>query len=250
MPFKQEYASVYDTLYNDKDYKKECDYLEALFRRCNHRPSTILDLGCGTGGHDIILAQRGYKITGVDRSLSMLSIARKKAQEKKLSIEFIEGDITEISLHDRFDAIISMTSVMSYQTTNQSIAAVCHRAKEYLNPGGLFLFDCWHGPAVLADRPAPCLKEISINDRDRIIEFTKPEIDSVNHMVNLHFRVWKIQGNVVEESCERHPLRFLFPREVGYFMEVAGFDKVEYYPFAELHRELKESDGTMMVVAR
>ena len=47
----------------------------------NCKPERILDLGCGTGGHALVLARRGYRITGVDRSASMLEIARRKAKE-------------------------------------------------------------------------------------------------------------------------------------------------------------------------
>ena len=49
MVFKEEYANAYDDLYQDKDYEKECDYIEALFKQFNYKPETILDLGCGTG---------------------------------------------------------------------------------------------------------------------------------------------------------------------------------------------------------
>lgn len=63
------YARFYDTLYQDKNYKKECNFLEAIFRKYSRREiRTIFDLGCGTASHDILLAKRGYNITGIDVS--------------------------------------------------------------------------------------------------------------------------------------------------------------------------------------
>ena len=74
------YADQYDLLYSDKDYEAECDLLEEVFRRYGTGPvQTILDLGCGTGSHALLLARRGYQVTGVDRSQEMLAQARQKA---------------------------------------------------------------------------------------------------------------------------------------------------------------------------
>jgi len=250
IPFSEEYSNIYDILYYDKNYEKECEFIEALFRKYNYQPRTILDLGCGTGGHAVILAKRGYEVTGVDRSSAMLEIARKKAKGEGLNIKFIKGDITCISFDEKFDAVISMFAVMSYQTSNSAIASVCKLVKESLGPEGLFMFDCWHGPAVLSDRPTHRIKEINLNNRERIIRFTQPEFDIINHIVKVNFRVLKLSGNTFEEINETHPMRFLFPQETKYFLEVAGFKKVDFYPFLESDREITEKDWNMMVVAR
>ena len=72
------YAQFYDILYQDKDYEAECDFLEQIFDRYAPGPvRTILDLGCGTGGHTLPLARRGYEVVGVDRSEKMLAEARR-----------------------------------------------------------------------------------------------------------------------------------------------------------------------------
>ena len=74
------YAQFYDSFYRDKDYAGECDFLEQMFSR--HATATvreILDLGCGTGGHVLRLLERGYDVSGVDRSEEMLASARHKA---------------------------------------------------------------------------------------------------------------------------------------------------------------------------
>ena len=250
MVFQEEYASAYDALYGDKDYEKECDYLEALFQKYLYRPKTILDLGCGTGGHALILAKRGYKISGVDRSDAMLEIAKRKAEAQRLEIDFIEGDITRITTDKKYDAVISMFAVIGYQTTNAALAAACKAAKDCLVPGGIFLFDCWHGHAVIADRPAPRIKESTLGSGEKIIRFTSPEIDILNHVVNVNFRVWRIKGSEFGDTSETHPIRFLFPQEARYFLEVAGFEKVDFYPFLQTDRALTEKDWNMMVVGR
>ena len=78
--FGIQYASFYDALYSEKDYEAECDLIEEIVHRYGDGGvNTILDLGCGTGGHTIPLSQRGYMVTGVDRSEPMLAQARLKS---------------------------------------------------------------------------------------------------------------------------------------------------------------------------
>ncbi len=250
MVFQEEYAGAYDALYRDKDYEKECDYIEALFRKYNCLPKTILDLGCGTGGHALILAKRGYEITGVDRSASMLGIARRRARDRRQEIEFVEGDITRMSAGKKYDAIISMFAVMGYQTTNDALSATCRVARESLVPGGIFMFDCWNGHAVIADRPVPRVKEIDSGSGEKFIRFTLPEIDEMNQVVKVNFRVWRTKGNEFAETSESHLMRFLFPMETRYFLEVAGFKDVDLFPFLKLDALLTKKDWNMMVVGR
>jgi SAM-dependent methyltransferase len=250
MVFNEEYAGAYDALYGDKDYAKECDYIEALFQKYRYRPKRILDLGCGTGGHALLLAKRGHIINGVDRSAAMLAIARRKAKGQRLNIDFREGDITRLATEKKHDAVISMFAAMGYQTTNAAFAAACKTARDCLVPGGLFMFDCWHGPAVLADKPRPCIKELNRGGGEKIVRFTLPEMDEMNHVVNVNFRVWHTKGNQFTETAESHPVRFLFPQEARHFLEVAGFETVDLYPFLKSDAPLTENDWNMMVVGR
>jgi SAM-dependent methyltransferase len=106
-----------------------------------------------------LLSKRGFEVTGVDRSGSMLERARRKTQDAGLDVQFIEGDITELALGRKYDAVISMFAVMSYQVTDTEVTAICKKVKDSLSPGGLFIFDCWHGPAVVAEKPNIRIKE-------------------------------------------------------------------------------------------
>jgi len=74
------YAAAYDSFYAAKDYEAECRLLERVFEKYGAKPvRRILDLGCGTGGHAIPLARRGYTVVGIDRSEAMLVAAKAKS---------------------------------------------------------------------------------------------------------------------------------------------------------------------------
>ena len=249
MVFKR-YALYYDMLYQDKDYDAECDFLEEVFQAHACGPTRrILDLGCGTGGHAIPLARRGYAVTGVDFSAQMLSTAQAKSAMTGLPIEFVVGDVRQMALGRTFDVVIAMFAVMSYQTSNADLAAAIHTARCHLLPGGLFVFDAWFGPAVLNERPTDRFRSVETGE-ERIHRFAHPELDIVAHTVVVNYKVLRLRaGQLLDEVDEAHPMRFFFIQELAYFLERNGFRLRQACPFLEMERELTERDWNMTVIA-
>lgn len=243
------YAKFYDALYKEKDYPGEVDYLERLFTQYAARPvKTVLDLGCGSGGHAIPLARRGYQVTGVDRSAEMLDEAGKKTSSG--NPKFIQSDLTGIDLGTKFDSVISMFAVFSYITENPDLAKAFQTVRNHLQPGGLFFFDVWFGPAVLAERPGDRYKIIE-QGTDKVLRFAHPALDILSHTVTVHYKIIHLSADrVLEELEEAHPMRFFFPREIEYYLVSSGFELLSIHPFMEDSRMLNERDWNMAVVAR
>src|SRR5262252_5677215 len=108
-PFQKEFAQVYDLLYSDKNYQLECDLIESAVQQFSTRKTTsILDAGCGSGGHTIELARRGYQLSGLDRSEGLLGVALSRSQSENLDVRFEKGDLRSFELGRKFDACISM----------------------------------------------------------------------------------------------------------------------------------------------
>lgn len=155
----QQYAQFYDELYQDKDYHQECRFIRQVLETYGDGEVTsILDLGCGTGSHALILADIGYQVTGVDLAEDMLEMAKRKAREQVKKINFQQGDIRYLELDQSFDAGLAMFTVLGYQITNQDVDNAIRSVRKHLNPGGLFICDVWFGPAVLAIKPAERVK--------------------------------------------------------------------------------------------
>jgi len=245
------YSNYYDTLYAEKDYTEECDFVEKVFNEyADQSVKSVLDLGCGTGGHAVLLAQRGYALTGVDISESMLSIARQKAIELNLPINYHLQDIRQLNLGDTFDAVISMFAVMGYQTSNADLEMGIQAVQQHLVPGGLFIFDGWFGPAVLATRPAERTKIIE-TETGRVIRHAHPELDVTNQLVRVFYKIIHLHDDkLVDEIDEAHSMRFFFYQEIKYFLERNGFQLLKISPFLELDRKITESDWNMTVIAR
>lgn len=248
--FDKEYSRAYDRLYKDKNYIKECDFIESVFKKNRLKVRRILDLGCGTGGHSLVLAKRGYDVVGVDISNEMLNIARSKAKEAGLQVKFVQGDIAKLNLKEKFDAVISMFAVIGYQTTDKGILKSFGAAKKHLLPGGLFLFDCWHGRAALSEKPAACMRDAKLGD-ERIIRFTNSTVQEKENVVRVEFKVLNFRKNrLIGEADEVHLVRFLFPNEVRSFLEKSGFVKICFCPFMKPGKRLTKNDWNMTVSAR
>ena len=110
----------------------------------------ILDLGCGLGRHSLELARRGYRVTGLDRTARYLDVARRKAAEEGLQIEFVLGDMREFVRPEAFDCVINMmTSGLSYFPDPESDRQVVNNVRFSLRSGGKFVVHT-HGKEVLA----------------------------------------------------------------------------------------------------
>lgn len=134
------FAFVYDALTDDVEYSKRCDYLEKLFsKHMDFKPSLIADLGCGTGTVCSILSDRGYDMIGIDSSDMMLSEAIKKRGERE--ILYLNQDMTSFELYGTVDVFLSMLDSLNYITSTDELSEVFALVKNYLNPGGIFVFD-------------------------------------------------------------------------------------------------------------
>ncbi|TMA00670.1 MAG: methyltransferase domain-containing protein, partial [Methanobacteriota archaeon] len=108
-PLYGRFARYYDLIYHALvNYEGDVDFLEEVFRRYTVKPGTILDLGCGTGNHSVPLARRGYRVTGIDRSASMIAQAKKKASRLRNPPRFARADMRTFRLGQRFEAALCL----------------------------------------------------------------------------------------------------------------------------------------------
>ena len=134
------FASIYDMLTDDVEYSKRCDYIEKIFEKhLNKKPVLIADLGCGTGTVCSLMSKRGYDMIGIDSSDMMLSEAIKKEESGK--ILYLNQDMTDFELYGTVDVFLSMLDSLNYITSLDELSKVFSLVKNYLNPGGIFVFD-------------------------------------------------------------------------------------------------------------
>ncbi|SPQ00562.1 Methyltransferase type 12 [Candidatus Sulfobium mesophilum] len=220
------YSRYYDLLYRDKDYAGEAEHVHSLIQRHFPGAKTVLDLGCGTGGHDLTLAARGYSMTGIDMSEEMLAVANSQLSSldpQQSTLDFFQGDIRTVRLGKTFDVVISLFHVVSYQTTNKDLTDAFVTARAHLAHGGIFIFDCWYGPAVLTDRPAVRVKRLE-DDQLIVTRIAEPVMHPNDNVVDVNYHVfvrYKASGEV-QELKETHRMRYLFLPEVELLLRETG----------------------------
>lgn len=232
-PVFDSYARYYDLLYRDKDYAAEAAYVGSRLKRHAPRAARILELGCGTGAHAAHLAQMGYAVHGVDQSDSMLARAAARraslAAETAARLSFGRGDVRTVRTGAMYDAVVSLFHVMSYQVTNADLQAAFATAAAHLTPGGLFLFDFWYGPAVLAQRPETRVKRLE-DDSIKVTRIAEPVMRENECVVDVNYTVFieeKGSGSV-RQVRETHRMRYLFLPELALLQGVAFRERASW----------------------
>lgn len=250
--FSEVYAGHYDGLYASKNYQKECDLVEdAVKRYANFRPKTLIDIGCGTGGHAIEMAKRGYVVTGIDLSQQMLDLAVAKSEEQLLSQppQWCCGDVRDFDTGDKYDVAIMMFAVIGYLTTNSDVLTGLRNIRNHLKPGALFICDFWSGPSVLSLRTADRVLEVQSKD-ERVIRYASTRLDIATHTAAVTFKLWALSNNILQaETVETHNLRYYFPQEISLFLSCAGFELLSLSAFPSLDDPLTKDSWNALAVA-
>jgi SAM-dependent methyltransferase len=93
----------------------------------------ILDLGTGTGRAALALAKRGAHVTGIDASTEMLSVAKRRAAESSVSIDFAQGDAHALAFPDRsFDSVVCLRLLMHVPDWRRCLSELCRVADRSL----------------------------------------------------------------------------------------------------------------------
>lgn len=221
------YAQYYDLLYSVKDYEAEANYVCALIDKFGAGARSILDLGCGTGSHGFLFAQRGYDVAGIDLSAKMVALAnQKKAQKGLQNISFEEGDILSLRLNREFDVVVSLFHVMNYLTKTSDMKTGFANALNHVKPGGLFIFDTWYGPAVLSDLPKVGVRRFE-NDRIKVTRLAEPTLHANRNMVDVNYEIIVQEKGGTEEVAfirETHPVRYFFKLEIEELLGTLGVE--------------------------
>jgi 2-polyprenyl-3-methyl-5-hydroxy-6-metoxy-1,4-benzoquinol methylase len=148
-------ATVYDDMQRDIDTMAWADHIQSLEKKYSRRAGPgdgrdgrllLLDLGCGTGSFCLEMAARGYDPIGIDGSAAMLDQARRKPRgqpgdESTPTCLFLQQDISRFELYGTVDLIVCLLDTVNHLTRPSQVQRLFHLCANYLNPGGLLIFD-------------------------------------------------------------------------------------------------------------
>jgi SAM-dependent methyltransferase len=239
-------ADIYSIIYEQKNYKKEVSFILNKLKKYNVRAKTVLELGSGIGGHAKYLCKKGIKVTGVDRSKSMID-----GSIKDKNFINILGDIKKINLKKKFDVAVSMFHVLSYQISNNHVKKTFLNANKHLNKGSYFLFDFWYSPAVKnlkAENKQNIYKSKNIIIKKYVNVKNLTKINSVK--VNYTFKVK--EKNILKEKQfkETHQMRHFSLKEIKQFSKMTGFKFCESCELVTNRKVNKNTWGVFVVLKK
>lgn len=137
----REFAWVYDLFMEETPYALWCERIRSILKEYKIEDGLLLDLGCGTGSMTEALSEAGYDMIGVDSSPEMLEEAMDKRAESGRDILYLQQDMRSFELYGTVRAIVSVCDCINYITEKEELLKVFQLVDNYLDPGGLFIFD-------------------------------------------------------------------------------------------------------------
>ena len=131
-------AETYDYMLRYVDYDQWYKFIRSIMLFYVQNPSSVLELGCGTGKFGAKFSSDHYKIIGIDKSISMLQVAKARAFG---NFRIICADISNFYLKKKFDFIFSVHDTMNYQLTEAGIKDILKSAKNVMHENSIFMFD-------------------------------------------------------------------------------------------------------------
>jgi len=249
--FNQNYSKYYDLFYRDKPYKQECDFLEDIFKEYGKKEvKTLLDMGCGTGGHIMTMAQRGYNVIGIDSAPGMIEIAKEKAKKKGLNLDLRVMKFQDLFLGKKFDVIECMFNTIDYIIENDELKKTLSNVKTHLKKRGLFIFDFRNAAPSLNDYSPKRVIHIKSGKRD-IFRISKSSVDSEKRIFNTKYECFVVEEDrVINKFTDFHKARFFYPEEMKQYVEERGLSVIAMCPFLELNKKVTDTDWNICTIAR
>ena len=122
-------------------------------------------------------------------------------------------------------------------------------ARAHLSDGGLLLFDCWYGPAVLHQKPSDRVKTVETPE-GTVRREARSSLDVSARRIRIAFDVERGVAGAVERSRETHEVRFFFDEDIERFLSASGFELVRVGVMPEFDRDPNESTWNVLVYAR
>lgn len=230
-----DYARWYDAIYAGKPYEAEAAKVLAQLRFPSDE-RRILDLGCGSGRHAIILQGLGCDVVGVDASEAMLALARRNAEvipTGRLTPRFVHGDVTHLRLPARFDAVVSLFHVASYMVTEESLVSMLRTAHRHLVPSGVIAFDFWN---AAADHQTDSTRNLSVSLGDAVLNREARTTRVAEHTFEVRISTALVGewSEPVPGGVETHTLRSWSASEISHALKEAGFAECRILAWPDL----------------
>ncbi len=237
----ENFAYLYDRLTDDIDYNQFLEFIENQFKNNNLDAKLVLELACGTGSLTKLLCDKGYDVIGLDYSSDMLEVAREKCPDTL----FINQDMTEFELYGTVDSILCCLDSVNYITDKRKLLKMFKLVNNYLNHGGLFIFDI---------NSEYKLKNIIANNcfvRNEDDLFYSWENELLKDKVNFYLTFFvENECDCFERFDEFHTERIYKEQEIKTMLKKSGLRLVDVFYDFNSRKKTKKSERIFFVAIK
>ncbi len=238
-------AGAYDGLTRDIDYQNTLDFLEAILRRFDRHPTTVLDLGCGTGSMSVLMADKGYRVIGADVSEEMLTQAAQKASACAEPPFFIRQPMQKLRLPMQVELTVSLLDSINYVTEPEDVREAMRRVFRNLTADGVFIFDI-NTPHKLRNLDG----QVFLDENDESYCVWRVDFDREECCCYYGIDLFVKRGALWQRSFEQHCERAYEPEELAAWLREAGFGKIELFGDCRLEPPNEEEQRIYFVALK
>ena len=217
-------AVSYDRLTSDVPYDQVVEFVWHLIRREGLRPRTAVDLACGTGSVARLLAEQGLRVTGVDMSEQMLTMAWDKCREMENPPVFVRQKLQQLQLLRGVDLAVCALDSLDYILDPVDCRQAIQRVYKALNPGGIFIFDV-NTPQTLRAMDG----QVFLDEDEDVYCVWRGEFDEQTNICSYGMDLFQRQGNVWHRSFEEHREYAYSQDQLLQYLRQAGFTSIEVF---------------------
>lgn len=245
-----DYAKIYDIIYSKKNYRKECLYLDRIFRKYSRIPvRDVLDVACGTGNHAINLAGIGYRVFCQDISSEMLKEAICKCSGFK-KVKIIGCFAMQKFCHNQeFDACVAMFSSVDYLLKISQLKKAFENIFSCLKAEGVFTFDFWNADCVVKTF-SPYKRRVFTFGKRKVIRISQTKLNRASKIANIDYTCYYFdKGQIKTIIKEKHRMKYHRISSMLRLVESCGFEVAGVFPFMKMGHKVKSLDWNISVVA-
>ena len=219
------FAFVYDEVMDSTLYDQ---WLDFTTRHLPLNTKRILELACGTGILAIELAKKEYDVVALDLSEEMLMIASERAYEAQVQIQFVVGDMLDLSEVGQYEAITCFSDSLCYMKNQQEVQQVFDTVYCSLEDEGVFIFDVHSVYQMTTVFPEFSYQYQTENFAFLWDSFSGKEEYSIEHYLTFFVRN-ELEENSFKRFDELHQERTYSLEQYRMMLENAGFSSMHVY---------------------